>query len=199
MSEHTPPEGTPGDEPDEAALAGQQRLSEQVVRTGMFGTQTTGDTSGYGGLQVRRAPRPSTARPYGSYFDEIAGALSSRLEADGTDFGDAVERVIVNRGELTLHVRPEYLVGVARLLRDEHAGLRRTVRTECPVHYPATAGTARRVPAALDRANRRFASRSSVPDADPHVPSLVDVYPTCDWRGGGPADFFGIVYNGHPR
>ena len=85
----------------------------------MFGTQTTGDTSGYGGLQVRRAPPPSTPRPYGSYFDEIADALSTRLEADGGGFGEAVERVIVDRGELTLHVRREHLVAVARLLRDE--------------------------------------------------------------------------------
>ena len=86
VSENKPPDGTdPGQaEPDEAALAGQQRLSEQVVRTGMFGTQTTGDTSGYGGLQVRRAPVPSTPRPYGSYFDEIADALSTRLEAGGS-------------------------------------------------------------------------------------------------------------------
>ncbi|HEX9353991.1 MAG TPA: NADH-quinone oxidoreductase subunit C, partial [Streptosporangiaceae bacterium] len=121
MSENRPPSGAaPGEaEPDEAALAGQQRLSEQVVRTGMFGTQTTGDTSGYGGLQVRRAPVPSTPRPYGSYFDEIADALSTRLEADGTGFGEAVERVIVDRGELTLHVRREHLIAVAQVLRDE--------------------------------------------------------------------------------
>ena len=65
MSEATPPgQSPPGEaQPDEAALAGQQRLQEQVVRTGMFGTETTGDTSGYGGLQVRRAPLPSTPRP----------------------------------------------------------------------------------------------------------------------------------------
>src|ERR1039457_4189314 len=43
-----------GAEPDPAALAGRERLAEQVKRTGMFGTQTTGDTSGYGGLKVRR-------------------------------------------------------------------------------------------------------------------------------------------------
>ena len=108
MSENTPPgEAVAGEaEPDEAALAGQQRLGEQVVRTGMFGTQTTGDTSGYGGLQVRRPPLPSTPRPYGSYFDEIADALSTRLEAGGSGFGEAIERVVVDRGELTLHVRP---------------------------------------------------------------------------------------------
>jgi hypothetical protein len=62
-------------EPDPAALAGRERLAEQVKRTGMFGTQTTGDTSGYGGLKVRRAPPLPSQRPYGSYFDELADAL----------------------------------------------------------------------------------------------------------------------------
>ncbi len=120
MSEATPPGQTPPGEaqPDEAALAGQQRLQEQVVRTGMFGTETSGDTSGYGGLQVRRAPLPSTPRPYGCLRRDHRRA-GHRLEASGSDFCDAVERVIVDRGELTLHVRPEHLVEVARLLRDE--------------------------------------------------------------------------------
>ncbi|MDR2986474.1 MAG: NADH-quinone oxidoreductase subunit C, partial [Nocardiopsaceae bacterium] len=45
---------TPDEGADEAALAGRERLGEQVVRTGAFGTHTTGDTSGYGGLQVRK-------------------------------------------------------------------------------------------------------------------------------------------------
>ena len=71
--------------PDAAALAGQERLGEQVVRTGMFGVQTTGDTSGYGGLKVRRPPPLSSPRPYGSYFDEIADALGSALEATGVE------------------------------------------------------------------------------------------------------------------
>ena len=117
MSEET--QDNPPAEVDEAALAGQQRLGEQVVRTGMFGTETTGDTSGYGGLQVRRAPLPSSPRPYGSYFDEITDVLAARLTEDGSEFADAVERVMVERGELTLHVRREHLVAVARTLRDE--------------------------------------------------------------------------------
>ena len=60
---------------DEAAVAGRERLSEQVARTGMFGTETTGDTSGYGGLMIRRPPALSSPRPYGSYFDDLADAF----------------------------------------------------------------------------------------------------------------------------
>ena len=199
MSENTPPDAA---EPDEAALAGQERLSEQVVRTGMFGTQTTGDTSGYGGLQVRRAPAALHApRPYGSYFDEVADALATRLEADGGGFGEAVERVIVDRGELTLHVR----AGAPD--RGGPAAARRAVARLRAVRW--------RVRGALPRPtsgrelhavyhllsithNRRLRLEVSVPDADPHVPSLVGVYPTCNWHERETWDFFGIVFDGHP-
>ena len=197
MSENTPPNGA---EPDEAALAGQERLNEQVVRTGMFGTQTTGDTSGYGGLQVRRPPPPFTPRPYGSYFDEVADALSTRLEADGSGFDEAVERVIVDRGELTLHVRREHLVAVARQLRDEPSLAFELCGGVSGVHYLADVG--RELHAVYHLVsithNRRLRLEVSVPDADPHVPSLVVVYPTCNWHERETWDFFGIVFDGHP-
>ncbi len=202
MSDDTTPDGTAPDDaaPDEAALAGQQRLNQQVVRTGMFGTETTGDTSGYGGLQVRRVPRPSTPRPYGSYFDEVTDALSTRLEADGTGFDEAVERVIVDRGELTLHVRREYLVGVARLLRDEPTLAFELSGGVSGVHYPGDEG--RELHAVYHLLsithNRRLRLEVSVPDADPHVPSTVDVYPACNWHERETWDFFGIIFDGHP-
>ena len=66
MSETTGP-GTPGQEADAGAenvnlpaRAGEDRLAEQVVRHGMFGAKTSGDTSGYGRLLVRLAPELSS-------------------------------------------------------------------------------------------------------------------------------------------
>jgi NADH-quinone oxidoreductase subunit C len=46
--------------------------------------------------------------------------------------------------------------------------------------------------------NRRVRLEVSVPDADPHIPSLVAVYPTCDWHERETWDFYGIVFDGHP-
>src|SRR5579864_8135937 len=102
QADHSQP-GQAGDgtAAEPAELAGRERLSEQVVRTGMFGVTGTPDTSGYGGLKVRRPPPLSSPRPYGSYFDEVADALSSSLEQSGASFGDAIERVVADRGELT--------------------------------------------------------------------------------------------------
>ena len=68
---------------------------------GMFGVSGTGDTSGYGGLVRAQTGAGSSERPYGSYFDDVA----DELEHAFPDFNVAIERVIVDRNELTLHVK----------------------------------------------------------------------------------------------
>ena len=54
-------------------------------QNGMFGTQGTGDTSGYGGLVRQAAKLGSAERPYGSYFDQV----TDDLERAYPDFSDA--------------------------------------------------------------------------------------------------------------
>jgi hypothetical protein len=109
------------DEANLPARLGQERLGEPVIRTGMFGVQDTPDTSGFGLLRVHQVPPIGSLRPYGSYFDAIADALSAGLEAAGVRFSDAIERVVVDRGELTFHVRRERLPEVAAEFRDDPA------------------------------------------------------------------------------
>jgi NADH-quinone oxidoreductase subunit C len=187
-------------EPDPAALAGRERLAEQVKRTGMFGTRGTGDTSGYGGLQVRRPPALTSPRPYGSWFDEAADALGAALEASGTSFGDAVERVTVAFGELTLHVRRERLPEVAAQLRDRPDLAFELCLGVSGVNYPADIGGELHAVYHLQsiRHNRRLRLEVTAPDADPRVPTLMEVYPTCDWHERETYDFFGIIFDGHP-
>jgi NADH-quinone oxidoreductase subunit C len=186
--------------PDPAAAAGQGRLAEQVQRTGMFGTETSGDTSGYGGLQVRRAPVAATPRPYGSYFDAIADSLAAALSAAGTSYDEAIPQVVVRSGELTLHVRREYLPAVAGQLRDDPALAFEMCLGVSGVHYPADPGAELHAVYHLLSIthNRRVRLEVSAPDADPHIPSLVDVYPTCDWHERETWDFFGVIFDGHP-
>jgi NADH-quinone oxidoreductase subunit C len=186
--------------PDPAAAAGRERLAEQVKRTGMFGVSDTGDTSGYGGLQVRRAPRLSSPRPYGSYFDEIADALSGSLATVGVSFGDAVEQVIVASGQLTLYVRREHLLAVASRLRDDPLLSFEMCLGVSGVHYPSITGEELRAVYHLLSIthNRRLRVEVTAPDADPHVPSLVGIYPTCDFHERETWDFFGLIFDGHP-
>ena len=197
----TEPDDAQQGEPDNLpARAGQERLGEQVVSTGMFGAETTGDTSGYGGLQVRLAPALSSPRPYGSYFDELADGLGGALQTAGVQFGDAVERVVADRGELTFHVRREHLVDVARALRDTPDLAFELCTGVSGVHYPEETGRELHSVCHLVSIthNRRLRLEVSVPDADPHLPSLTGVYPTCNWHERETWDFFGIIFDGHP-
>ncbi|MBA2324025.1 MAG: NADH-quinone oxidoreductase subunit C, partial [Pseudonocardiales bacterium] len=151
--------------------------------------------SGFGGLVVRPAGLTSTPRPYGGYLDEVADALESAFPG----FGDAVEQVVVYRGELTLHVRRERLPELASRLRDDPALRFELCSSISGVDYP---GDPRRLHAVYHLTSmtyrRRIRLEVAVTDADPHVPSLTGIYPTANWHERETWDFFGIIFDGHP-
>jgi NADH-quinone oxidoreductase subunit C len=174
-------------------------------RRGMFGAQgSTGDTTGYGRLQPRETNPVklpgSTPRPWGAEFDAVGDALGAALEQAGLSFDDAVEKVTVDRGELTLFVRRERLLDVVRPLRDDPALRYEMCLGVSGVHYPDE--VARELHAVYHflsmTHNRRIRLEVAVPDADPHLPSICDVYPTNNWHERETYDFFGIVFDGHP-
>jgi NADH-quinone oxidoreductase subunit C len=168
------------------------------TRTGMFGVKGTGDTSGYGGLVAPIAFPAPAQRPYGGWYDEVADALDLGLQSGG--LAHAVERVVIHRGEITFHVRREDLVAVAQLLRDDPKLRFELCSGVNGVHYPADTGhELHAVYHLLSMThNRRIRVEVSAPDGDPHIPSIVGVYPTNDWHEREAFDMFGIVFDGHP-
>lgn len=168
------------------------------ARRGMFGVHGSGDTSGYGGLIREVALPASSPRPYGGYFDEVVDTLAAGL--GDAAFADAIERVVVFRDELTLDVRREHLVAVARTLLDEPALRFELCLGVSGVHYPGDVGRELHAvyPLLSITHNRRIRLEVAAPDADPHVPSLYSVYPTTDWHERETYDFFGLVFDGHP-
>jgi NADH-quinone oxidoreductase subunit C len=161
---------------------------------GMFGAPGTGDTSGYGGLVRQAINFGSSERPYGSYFDEVA----DDLERAYPEFSDAIERVVVDRGELTLHVKRDKLVEVAFILRDK-------LKFEMcmgvnGVHYPEQTGREMHAvyPLLSMSKNQRIRLEVSVPDADAHIPSVVEVWAGNNWHERETYDMFGIIFDGHP-
>ena len=162
----------------------------------MFGVSGTGDTSGYGGLVRSQLNPGSSQRPFGSYFDEIA----DELERAFPDFNDAIERVIVDRDELTLHVKRENLVDVARTLRDKENLRFEVCIGVSGVHYPEDKGRELHAvyPLLSMTHNRRIRIEVSVPDSDPHIPSLVEVWAGNNWHERETFDMFGIIFDGHP-
>jgi NADH-quinone oxidoreductase subunit C len=161
---------------------------------GMFGVSGTGDTSGYGGLEPIQVSPGSSERPYGGYFDEVA----DDLERAYPEFSDAIEKVIVDRGELTLHVKRERLVEVAKVLRDKL--LFEMCMGVNGVHYPNQSGRELHAiyPLLSITNNRRVRLEVSCPDSDPHLPSLVEVWAGNNWHERETYDMFGIIFDGHP-
>jgi NADH-quinone oxidoreductase subunit C len=166
-----------------------------VIRRGSFGAHGSGDTSGFGGLVRRPWAAPQAERPYGGYYDELTDALVEAYPG----FDDAVAGVVVDRGELTFQVRPEHLLDLCRTLRDDPALRFELCSSVSGVDY---LGTPDRLHSVIHLTSmtyrRRLRLETSVPVEDPHVPSVVEVYPTADWQERESYDMFGIVYDGHP-
>ncbi len=195
---------TPGTEPGETLGVPEStraRADEVATQHGMFGVQGSGDTSGYGGL-IRTVTMPAPSqRPYGNGFDEIADALDAALATAGENLrGAALEKVVIDRGEMTLYVRREHLLTVCQVMRDDPDLRFEMCVNISGVHYPHDSD--RELHAVYNLLsithNRRLRLEVTCPDADPHIPSAVSVYPTADWHEREAWDFFGIIFDGHP-
>ncbi|NBV90082.1 MAG: NADH-quinone oxidoreductase subunit C [Actinobacteria bacterium] len=186
---------------DDVVKAGKPLLQVSTVREGMFGASGSGDTSGFGGLvSVVPVPAP-TLPPFGGYFDVIHAELIAALPTFGTSYEKAVEKVVIANDEMTIYVRPSELVAFARTLRDE-PGLRFELCLGVSgVHYPNQQGAELHAVYHLRSIthNRRVRLEVVAADANPHIPSIVSVYPTNDWHERETFDFFGIVFDGHPH
>ena len=127
---------------------------------------------------------------------EALQAIAARVQQA---IPDTVERVETAYGELTLHVPRERLLDVARLLRDDPDLRFEVLASLSGVDY---IGTERRMHAVYHLLSMTYRHRVRLEVAltveDPHVPSVVDVWPTADWQERETWDFFGIVFDGHP-
>jgi NADH-quinone oxidoreductase subunit C len=198
MSDQTPEETADDRLPEKHEPAPPEVLD---VRSGAFGVTGSGDTSGYGRL-VRTVALPGgTVPPYGGWFDEAADRLAEVLGDDGgPTYDEAIEKVVVDRGEITFYVRRAHLLHVVRQFRDDPALRYEFCSGVSGVHYPGDKD--RELHAVYHLLsmthNRRVRLEVACPDADPHIPSVVEVYPTADWHEREAYDFFGIVFDGHP-
>jgi NADH-quinone oxidoreductase subunit C len=144
------------------------------------------------------SPRPVSGATAEEDLQRIADLVQSRLP-------DTVERVVQQHGELTLYVTRERLLDVMRLLRDDHDlrfELLSSVSGVDYLNHPGHKDDARRLHAVYHLTSltyrRRIRVEVAVTAEDPHVPSVVSLYPTADWHERETWDFFGIVFDGHP-
>ncbi|MEV7228986.1 MULTISPECIES: NADH-quinone oxidoreductase subunit C [Polymorphospora] len=163
---------------------------------GMFGIHGSGDTSGFGGLVRRKVGIIDSPRPYGGYFDEVRDALEEAYPG----FADAIEKVVVDRNELTLHVRPERIVEVCQVMRDDEALRFELLSSLSGVDYLGSDERRLHVVYQLTSMTYRRIVRLevAVTAEHPHVPSVCSVYPTANWQEREAYDMFGVLFDGHP-
>jgi NADH-quinone oxidoreductase subunit C len=166
-----------------------------VERRGMFGVAGSGDTSGFGGLVREPWVPPAANPPYGGYFDEIMESLGTAYSA----LAQGVTRVVVDRGELTLHIAREHLIPIATILRDDPALRFELCSSVSGVDY---LGSQERLHSVYQLVSmtyrRRIRLEVAVSVEDPHLPSVTGLYPGADWQEREAYDLFGIIYDGHP-
>lgn len=162
-------------------------------RRGIFGGSQGGDTSGYNRFVGRILFPGAAERPYGGWFDQAVDSLAAH--------GAPIEKVVVDRGELTIFVTPQALPAVARALRDDPALRFEMCMSVSGVHYPDETG--RELHAvyhllSITHGSRRLRLEVAVPDGNAHIPSVVPVWPGADWHERETWDMFGIIFDGHP-
>jgi NADH-quinone oxidoreductase subunit C len=163
---------------------------------GMFGIQGTGDVSGFGGLVRLRPDLVDTPRPFGGYFDEVYDALEEAYPA----FADAIERVVVDRDELTLHIKPERIAEVCQVMRDDESLRFELCSSVSGVDYLNS--DPRRLHVVYELTSMTYRRRIRLEAAIPaggSLPSVTGVYPTADWQERETYDMFGVLFTGHPN
>jgi NADH-quinone oxidoreductase subunit C len=126
--------------------------------------------------------------------------MVDELERAYPEFNEDIEQIVIYRGELTLHVKAERLYHVAQALRDTPALRFEICLGVNGVHYPSDIGRELHCvyPLLSMTFNRRIRLEVSVPDANPHLPSLVELWAGNNWHERETFDMFGIIFDGHP-
>ena len=193
------PEQAPDPLGSDTSPEGGTRQAATRARHGMFGVRGTGDTSGFGGLQLPGYVPAPAERPYGGCFDEVADELGAALAERGVDAARS------SRSRSTAARSPSTSPASAcstccRTLRDDEALRFELCSSVSGVDYGADVArrlhvvyhlTVDDLPApdpARGRGGRRRRARARV----------VEVYPTADWHERETWDMFGIVFDGHP-
>ncbi|MBI5154628.1 NADH-quinone oxidoreductase subunit C [Candidatus Poribacteria bacterium] len=132
-------------------------------------------------------------------LDKLRQLLQNKLREK---FGEAVRELLESHGELTLLVDREVLKAVMFALRDDpdfqfnflshvtaidYLALGRTPRYDTVYHLYS-----------IPR-KHRLRVRCAIPEADPTVDSVVDVWPTANFHERETYDMFGIIFQGHPN
>ena len=187
--------GVPATQPVGANLDAPAQIPASPDK-GMFGIQGSGDVSGFGGLVRRRPTTADAPRPFGGYFDEVYDALEEAYPG----FADAIEKVVVHRGELTLCIKAGRIAEVCQIMRNDESLRFELCSSVDAVDYLGSDNRRFHISYQLTSMTYRRRVRLEVAVAEGvAMPSVTGVYPTADWQEREIYDMFGVVFTGHPN
>ena len=112
---------------------------------------------------------------------------------------EAVQKTAEFRGDLSVYVKPEAIVEVARFLRDDPELSYNFLDNLCGVDYIGRDPRFEVVYHLLSHKNRhRVCLKVGVPESSPAVPTLTGLWATANWQERETYDMFGITFTGHP-
>lgn len=125
-------------------------------------------------------------------LEELVGKLKET-------FPQAIEETAVYRDEHTIRVKRSHLLEVARFLRDDPSCSFDFLSDLCGVDYMGRAPRFEVVYHLYSMRHRhRLRMKTSPPDEDLTVPSVVSVWKTADWHERECYDLLGITFSDHP-
>jgi len=120
------------------------------------------------------------------------------LERLREQFGEAILEHTVFRGDLSVRVKSEAIVDVARFLRDDPQ-LQFNFLNLCGVDYLGRDPRFEVVYHLLSfKTYDRICLKVGLPEDNPTVPTLTELWPGANWQERETYDMFGIVFEGHP-
>ena len=200
MSDNLPEVISVGLPATNAATRGFAHPETITRRQGSFGVKDAGDTTGFGGMVTTTFLPGETARPYGGWYDTVVDILEELITEDGLAVAEVIEKVTIDRDQLTLFIARTHIRRVCQHLRDDQDLRFELCLGTNGAHYPADLGRELHAiyPLISVTHNRMLRLEVTCPDADPHIPSVVDIYPANDWQERETWDLIGIVFDGHP-
>lgn len=104
-------------------------------------------------------------------------------------------------GMLTVETTREHILDFLRFLRDDEELQFNFLTTLCAVHYPDNSGRELAMVYHLHnwRQNLRIRVKVFLPVDDPHIPTITNLWLTANWMERETYDFFGVIFDGHPR
>ena len=122
--------------------------------------------------------------------EALAALLAETLQEFQPEIGAALDEVVVT-------IQPNQIVEVGRKLRDDPQTACDLLRCLSVVDYQDRFEIVYHLYSI--KKNHHFVVKTSVPYEDPHLPSLISIWPGADWYEREGHDLFGVVFDGHPN